>query len=147
MSFTLIPPTASLFGGYSSPGEVSICAQDDGSGGTVHLNGLGIGSGTLADAVDLKTFFTSNSVNFQSIPLLSAFKLVTGVTYNALNVMNQLIRGLDVSVVPISTQPVGAPSIGYLAPGPTGVPYLDLNGPAVAGVWRFTIKLRHSLTA
>jgi hypothetical protein len=133
---------------YTLPNAVSLAFSDDGGGGTLYLNGLGILNGDLSGAVDLKTLFqTTNGVIFRSYPLLSAFRRLS-VNSNQ-GAMNQLVPRLHISIYPLPTGGSATlPKIGYLANigGINFVPFLEIVGPAAAGDWRLDISLRHSIT-
>lgn len=151
MAFTVIPvSTGYPVGGFSFPNRVSFGVSDDGGGGQVYINGLGVtASSTLpvAGATDLKTLFAAGSVSFQSIPLMRAFRLLTASTntaaYQQFNTyLEVLINGCN------SSGYAGVPAIVPLAGlgGNTSVPFLAIGGPSVAGLWRVDLKLRHSIT-
>lgn len=150
MSFTMIAPGSSPpVDVFSLPNAVSFCVTDSGAGGQINLNGLGIGSGTVAGAVDLKSFFaTGTPVLFRSIPLLRAFRAVNPATTAVAEA--QLVNNLHITIYPNGSNGLAAmPAVNYLVglpSGPANVPYLVLNGPSVAGTWRVDIELRHSLT-
>lgn len=131
---------------FSYPNRASLVFFDDGGGGQILLNGLGISNAVVATALDLKTIFTSNNQPFVSYPLLSAFRRLTVDTQVA--AMQQLVKEIEISIITISTAVTIEPSIAYLANIPPAefVPFLNIAGPAVAGTWRIEIKLRHSLT-
>lgn len=131
-------PTSS----FSYPNRASLVFFDDGGGGSLLINGLGV---TGVGFSDLRTIFTSNGALFNSIPLLSAFRRLTANTDYAAQA--QLISRLDVAIETINNS-VLAPAINYL--GGTGgndfVPFLAIDGPAAVGTWRIELKLRHSIT-
>ena len=133
---------------YTLPNAVSLAFFDDGGGGQIYLNGLGILNADLAGAVDLKTLFqTTNGVVFRSYPLLNAFRRLT--TNTSVAAMNQLVQGLRVAVFPMAVGGSSVlPQLSYLAAigGIDNVPFLSIAGPAVAGTWRVDISLRHSMT-
>ena len=150
MSFTMIAPGSSPpVDVFSLPNAVSFCVTDSGSGGQINLNGLGVGSGTVAGAVDLKTFFgTGTPVLFRSIPLLRAFRVLTNPGTN-LAAETQLVNNLHITIYPNGGTGLAAmPSVSYngTVGAAPNVPFLQLNGPAVSGTWRVDIELRHSLT-
>lgn len=142
MSFTLIPINSGApVDQFSFPYGVSLAFTDDGGGGNVLLNCLGVGSGTVATAKDLPSFFGSA---WRSIPLANAFRALSSAATNT-DVEKQLTKNLRVSVFPLSS---GAtpPAINYITVIP-GVPFLEVVGPAVAGTWRVEINYRHSITS
>lgn len=149
MSFTMIAPGSSPpVDVFSLPNAVSFCVTDSGSGGQINLNAQGIGSGVVAGAVDLKSFFaTGTPVLFRSIPLLRAFRLLTVGTNLAAE--TQLVNNLHITIYPNGGSGLAAmPSVNYSGtlPNASNVPFLQLNGPAVSGTWRVDIELRHSIT-
>lgn len=132
-------------GSISYPNRVSLCFFDDGGGGQILLNGLGVDSGMVASALDLKSIFTSNSQPFVSYPLLSAFRRLSADT--SLAAMLQLVKEVEISIVALSTAVTIEPSITYLSNlAVANVPFLQIAGPTVAGTWRIELKLRHSIT-
>lgn len=146
MSFVTIPVgSGPPVDGVSLPNSVSFGLSDDGAGGSVFLNGLGVLNATVTGAVDLKTYF--GSPKFRSIPLLRAFRAMTAPS--AANAEAQFLNNLAISIYPLTTGLAAMPAINYLAGlpnGPANVPYLSIVGPAVAGNWRIEIRLRHSIT-
>lgn len=147
MSFVIIPIGGSTPNdAFSLPNSCSVVVSDSGSGGQVLINGLGISTGVVTGAVDLKTYFGSA---FRSIPLLRAFRAIAPGGGNQA-AENALVPLLDITVYPVGATGLAAmPAINYLGGlpnGPNNVPYLAINGPAVAGQWRVDLKLRHSLT-
>lgn len=148
MSFIAVPtigpaggPTAAI----SLPNMVSFCVQDNGGGGQIFLNGLGVLNALVAGAVDLKTFF---GTFFNSLSLLSAFKTLTGALVS--QPAGQMVPALEISIVPHGNPGLAAmPAVTYLVgigAGPAQAPYVAIAGPAVAGTWRVNIRLRHSIT-
>lgn len=131
-------PTSS----FSYPDRASLAFFDDGGGGSLGINGLGV---TGVGFLDLKTWFaTTNNDLFRSVPLLAAFrKLRSNTDYAALA---QLTNNIELQINAIST-PVLAPGFSMLAGlgGNDYVPFLSLNGPGAVGLWRVDIKLRHTL--
>jgi hypothetical protein len=148
MAFIVIPfGSGTPRDAFSFPNAVSICVSDDGGGGQVFINGLGITSGTLAGAVDLKTYFGSS---FRSTPLLRAFRALVGVTGGNQNQLTeqQLCNNLRISFIPIVAT-TAFPNIAYLAGtggAPVTTPLLSFQGPGVSGQWRIEIEFRHSIT-
>lgn len=151
MSFIVVPFGAGTpVDAFSFPNAVSLCVSDDGGGGQIYINGLGVTNGILAGAVDLQTYF--GAANFHSIPLLKAFRALVGVTGGNQNqsAEQQLCKNLRISIVPVNA--AGGPNLpnlvylGGIGGAPVNTPLLSLQGPAVAGNWRVEIELRHSIT-
>lgn len=147
MSFIAVPtigPLAGPTGAFSLPYLASFCVQDSGSGGQLYVNGLGVVNAVVANAVDLRTFFGSA---FNSIPLLSAFKTLVGNLIG--EPTGQLVPGLDITMVPIGSVGLAAmPAVSYVSgigAGPPQAPYVAISGPGVAGTWRVSMQLRHSI--
>lgn len=144
--FSSLPDQASSF---SMPNAVSLGFSDDGGGGNLLINGLGVLNAVVSGAIDLKTLFvTTNSRPFNSYPLLNAFRALNPGNQTDKGAQIQLVTGLHVTIVPLTTGLAAMPALEYLAsisPVPQ-VPFLVLVGPAVAGNWRIDIKLRHSIT-
>lgn len=142
MSFLAIPvTTGNPTTGYSTPNRVSFCVQDDGGGGQLCVNGLGI---TTVPALDLKTLFGSA---FRSEPLLRAFRAVGNSALNAM--ADQFNTYLNFSSVFINSQgPAGSLAVVYLmniVSAPPTVPFFAIGSPGVAGIWRVDLQLRHSI--
>jgi hypothetical protein len=142
MGFVIVPVDSSPTTKYSQPDRVSFVVADDGGGGQILLNGLGITSGSVANAVDLATLF---GTAFRSIPLLRAFK----VTASAQAACDQFFQNLNIQINAIggtgtSTMPSVSLTWG-VGGGPANAPYLIIIGPAVVGEWRVDLQLRHSL--
>lgn len=152
MAFTLIPTNSGYpTTGYSLPNMVSFCVEDDGAGGEILINGQGINDPTVADAVDLKTMFTGVSKNFNSIPLLRAFRIIPSTLLQ--DGLDQNIKNLEISFYQVGQAATGStgllfiPIVGAVG-GPDNVPYLVINAPGAdsATQWRIELKLRHSIT-
>lgn len=144
MSFIAVPVTSgSPTQGYSTPTRCSFCVQDDGGGGQILVNMLGVTSALVSSAVDLGTLF---GTSFRSIPLKRAFRSVTTLlaacdqfnTY--LNINANFINGVGVA---------GALGFTYLqgviSSGPANAVYLGIAGPSIAGIWRVDLALRSSI--
>lgn len=131
---------------FSLPNAISLAVQDDGGGGTIFLNGLGFNAPALANAVDIKTFFSTAGVTFRSGPLLNAFRRIRTATAQA--AQNQLVPSLDIGIYPLvaGADKIPAFNFDYTQSGSTIAPLVTLIGPAVAGFWRVDIRLRHSIT-
>lgn len=143
MSFAVIPVTTTYpTTGYSTPSRVSFCIQDDGTSGQMYVNGLGVTSASVGQAVDLATTF---GAAFRSRLLLRAFGSVP--TQQAAT--DQFNTYLNFSSVFLGSQgPAGSLAIVYLwgvGGGPVNVPYLSIAGANVAGIWRVDLQLRHSI--
>ena len=147
MSFVVVPiGSSSPVDAFSLPNVVSLVVSDSGSGGQVNINGLGVVDPTVAGAVDLKTYFGRA---FRSLGVLNALRAIAPGGGNQA-AEQALVPRLEVNIYPVGSPGVaGMPAVNYLGgtpSGPNNVPYLSLNGPAVAGTWRVEIKLRHSIT-
>lgn len=143
MSFTIIPVTAGAsVGGISSPYRVSFCVTDSGAGGAINFNCLGINDPVVGAAVDLPGLF---GAAWNSRGLAAAFRaLQPGASSTA--AMAQLLADLLVTIVPVVANSQIPPGVGYLAATVAGVtvPFLKIQGPALAGEWRVDIQFRHS---
>ena len=148
MGFIIVPTTAYPDTPLSLPHYCSFCVQDDGGGGQITINGLGVTSSLVAGTTDLKTFFTGLGLMWRSNPLLRAFRAVPAGTTTA--AMNQFINNLEINSYFIAGNGVaGALGFTYLinlGSGGATTPYLSIAGPSVAGIWRVDLKLRHSIT-
>ena len=145
MSFTLVSAgIGSPVDPFSLPNTVSIACQDDGSGGTIFINGLGFNAPALANAVDLKTFF--GAAAFKSYPLLKAFRKI--LTATAAAAQNQLVPALAISIYPLVAGLAAIPGVDFTftQSSTTIAPLVGLIGPSVAGFWRVEMRLRHSIT-
>lgn len=150
MSFILVPfGSGTPADAFSFPNAVSLCVSDDGGGGQIYINGLGVTNSILAGATDLPTYFGSS---FRSIPLMKAFRMLTGVVGGNQNqrTEQQFCNNLKISMIPVNgTGVVALPNIVYLGGvggAPVTTPLLSFQGPAVSGQWRIEIVLRHSIT-
>lgn len=140
--FVILPKATVLQGAYSSPNRVSFVVSDDGAGGDIYLNGQGVNDPTVSGAVDIATFF---GVSYNSAALVSKSFGLSAVDSEA--AANLLWPLLDISVIGIDT-PAVSPLPGFqwvVAGGAANVPLLHMIGPAVAGVWRVNVQLRHSI--
>jgi len=146
MSFVIAPPDSGYAdGGISLPNYCSFVIADSGAGGQVFVNGLGVTSGSVADAVDLQTLF---GTAFKSFSLLRVFHAVDSLSLD--DVLVQFLTYLDINCYtwggnPVTKMPSFIPTIG-ISGGPANAPYLVIQGPQVAGTWRIDLKLRHSIT-
>lgn len=139
MSFIAVPvASGSPTAGFSTPNRASFCVQDDGSGGQILVNGLGINAPTVSFAVDLKTLF--GAAAWHSRPLLRAFQNCASL--EAVN--NQINTWLNFSSVFINGVGV-AGALGITPLLVSGYMFLGIAGPSVAGIWRVDLQLRHSI--
>lgn len=158
MALTILPlnfQSSAYFAGVSLPYMVGFAIDDDGSGGSIFLNGQGFEDPTVTDAVDLVSMFTDAGLLFNSIPLLQAFRLLYG-TPNDAAAEAQFQRALHINMFPInnaSNGTSGLPSIqahASLLGAPTSVPFLLFTRPGgeggVAGQWRIELTYKHSIT-
>jgi hypothetical protein len=155
MAFTIVPLTnfgAGFAGGFSSPDLVSLGLIDDGGGGTLNINGLGVVDPTVGFAHDLKTEFINAGLLFNAYPLLRAFRALAPVASDV-TAGAQFARWLDIkfNIVSLGPQGAGLPIVNVkagLSGGPANVPYLQLiraaDESAVEGTWRLDLRLRHS---
>lgn len=149
MAFIIVPFGAGVpVDAFSFPNAVSLAVSDDGGGGQIYINGLGVTNSILAGATDLQTYFGSS---FRSIPLLKAFRKLVGVNGNQNQLAEQqFCTNLKISIVPVNGAGVVAlPNLVYLGGiggAPVTTPLLSFQGPAVSGNWRIEIGLRHSIT-
>lgn len=148
MSFIIVPTTSYPDTPLSLPNLCSFCVQDDGSGGAITINGLGVTSSQVAGTSDLKTFITGLGLTWRSNPLLRAFRACPAGTTTA--AMAQFLNNLDINSYFVAGNGVaGALGFNYLinlGSGGASTPYLEVAGPGVAGIWRVDLKLRHSIT-
>ena len=148
MSFIMVPSAGSPAGAISLPNYCSFVVQDDGSGGNVYLNGLGVGTAQVTSAVDLKTFITGLGLTWRSDALLRAFRAVASLS--TIDSMNQFLTYLDISYFFLNgvgtTQDLGFTPLLGLSGGGASTPYMNIAGPGAAGLWRVDLKLRHSIT-
>lgn len=148
MSFIMVPSASNTTMVVSQPDMCSFVVQDDGGGGNVYLNGLGVGNAQVSNAVDLKTFVTGAGVLWRSEPLRRAFRAVASASI--LDAIPQLLNNLDISYYYLNgvgtTQDLGFTYLIGLSGGGSTTPYLSMGGPGAAGLWRVTLRLRHSIT-
>lgn len=160
MSLTMITGMAPDGFISSLPDYVSFAIQDDGSGGSLWINGLGVNGGPIrgGDTVtDLKTFFVGNSALFRAVPLLLAFRRLHGkVSYTNDDAQAQFLAFLNVVITPLVSTPQSneVPALWYgvnqSSNGAGDVPYFGIqgigDGETGAGIWRVDMRLRHSIT-
>lgn len=144
MSFTVnAVSSGSQVGGLSLPNYLTFVVSDSGAGGFVLINGVGVTSGALANAVDLATLF--GAAAFHSSPLLKAFR--AGPTTDTA-AMNQFLANLDINIVPVAVTGIAfMPGVLYLATvSAVAGPFVKITGPGAPGDWRINMRLRHSIT-
>jgi len=158
MSLTLMNPanySSGFFGGISLPEVAVFCISDNGAGGDLYINGLGVADGDVTGALDLESIYTDSGLLFKSLPLLRAFRALFGTPTDAAAEL-QFQQFLDIKVWSPTTGSdngfAGVPTFGAkagLPGGPANVPYLHIFRPggegAVAGQWHIELKLRHSI--
>ncbi len=140
-------------GGFTLPDMVSFCLNDaDGAGGSVLINGLGVGQGDVPHAYDLKQLFIDGSIPFISYPLLRAFRAASSLAAFWAQIINNLeisyyaLGGTTADSFPLRFLPVF--NIGG---GPSDAGYLEIVAPGggegyTGDTWRVELKLRHSTT-
>lgn len=163
MSLIVIPPNSGYpVNGFSLPDMISFCVDDDGTGGQINLNGLGIVSPTVTGAVDIKRMFTDVGLLFNSYPLLNAFRKLSPPTGGSPAALAQLVKQVEVNIVRQSLngstvypdQPAVFPVAIGSPDAAIGVPFLAIvrelsnagEGPGSPGIWRVALKLRHTTT-
>ena len=146
MAFSLVPGTfARGTGGsplsLSLPNTLRLTMFDDGSGGSFSLTGLGAAAAAAAGSTDIAALVAANGGEFNSTPLLAAFRRYTGAP--SVGFSEVQLATLDISAIPYG-DPTGFGSLpGWRAtfnPAAPGVPILTLVGPGVGGTWYVTIR-------
>ena len=152
MSLLLVPANVSPTSDpVLTPEAISVCVEDDGAGGSLFLNMMGVNNPTVAGAADLSTFFGRLVTMF---PVARAFRQLyipsSGESLDALAGV-QIRNNLAVVIYPLSVQEVVL-GVGYSGGkvGNVQVPFLELvsSGVGEAGplIWRVDLQLRHSIT-
>jgi len=135
--------------GFSLPDLISLCIRDDdGTGGALYLNGLGV-TNILNNSFDLKLLFTGVGLVFNSYPLLRAFRAVNAATGNA-EMLAQVAKYLEINYYPIAggAIPLRFVPIAGLGGDPPTVSYLQIIAAVgtIGDTWRLNLKLRHTVT-
>lgn len=146
MSFGLVPGSfAQGTGGsplsLSLPNTLRLTLFDSGSGGSLALTGLGAAAAAAAGATDIAALVAANGGEFNSTPLLTAFRRYTGAP--SVGFAEVQLASLAISAIPYG-DPTGFGSLpGWRATfnaGAPGVPILTFVGPGVGGTWYVTIR-------
>lgn len=152
MSLLLVPASVSPTSDpVLTPEYISVCVEDDGAGGTLLLNMMGVNDPTVSGAKDLSTFFGKLVTMF---PVARAFRqLYIPASGEGLDseAAIQIRNNLAVTIYPLDVQEVVL-GVGYSGAkvGNVQVPFLELvsSGVGEAGplIWRVDLQLRHSIT-
>jgi hypothetical protein len=152
MSLLLIPASVGpATDPVLTPEYISVCAEDNGAGGTLSLNMGGVNDPTVAGAKDLSTFFGKN-INELSISraFRSIYSSAVGIGLTSQAAV-QIRNNLAVTIYPIgaANSILGVNYDGLVVSG-VRVPFLIFTGIGTGegptGIWRIDLQLRHSIT-
>ncbi len=153
MSLLLVPvnvgPTTDPL---AEPEYISVAVQDDGDGGQLRLNMMGVNDPTVSGAADLSTFFGTNINEF---PIARAFRQLYQPIFSSGSESQQNLAAiqirkfLSISIYPLLTLQ-SIVGVGYDAAtvNSAQVPFLELISAGIegGGLWRLDIQLRHTIT-